>query len=76
MEVAPGLSIIRDICARTLVVPRRRDQPPQLKAVELQRLSKYSFDVPPPGVVASRQLLTPAWPAQQSLPHSVLWCAD
>lgn len=75
-EIAPGLSILRDVCALTFVVPRRRNQPPRLESVELQQLSQYSFAAPPPDVRPSQQLRTPTWPIRQPQPRSVLWCDE
>jgi len=74
VEIAPGLSIIRDICALTLEVPRRRDLPPRLTSVELQQLSRYTFAAAPPGVQPSRTLRTSAWLVNAPQPRSLLWC--
>jgi hypothetical protein len=73
-EIAPGLSILRDICALTLVAPRRRGDPPRLESVELQQLSRYAFTTAPPGVQASRTLRTTTWPVRAPQPRSLLWC--
>lgn len=73
-EIAPGLSILRDVCALTFVVPRRRNQPPRLQSVELQRLSRYSFATPPPDVLPTQRLRTPTWLLRTPQPRSVLWC--
>jgi len=75
-EIAPGLSVLRDICALTFGAPRRRYQPLRLVSVELQQLSHYRFTTPPPDVVPSQQRRAPSWPLRRPQPRSLLWCDE
>ncbi len=74
-EIAPGLSIVDDICAVNR--PKRKSalEPMEL-AAELQVLSAYAFREPPPDVSLAGRFETPAWRRGDMLPRSALWCVE
>ncbi len=72
-EIAPGLSIIDDICA----VNRPKRQSALEKAelpAELQVLSAYAFRDPPPGVSMVGRFDTPLWRRGDAVSREALWC--
>jgi hypothetical protein len=76
VEIAPGLSIIGDVCALTRfeTPPRSTASPPLL--VELQQLIGYRFEHAPADVPAEVGFAGPAWQVGDRLPRETVWCLD
>ena len=74
VEVAPGLSIIGDVCAITRLrrPPRSVVEPPVL--LELQQLAGYRFARPPDGVASEVAFPEPWWRTGALLPRDTAWC--
>lgn len=75
LDIAPGLSIIDNVCAINWVTPRSRFGPlPQ--PAELQRVAAVQFETPPPDVPALREFATPNWVAGIRVPRTRSSCAE
>lgn len=75
VEIAPGLSIIKDVCGVNRPKTRGPATDHRLPG-ELQTLSAYEFEAAPEGVLGFRNMITPRWLRGELLPRSALWCVD
>jgi len=75
VEIAPGLSIINEVCGVNRPKSRGKIADHRLPG-ELQILSAYEFEKAPDDVLAFRNMVTPRWLRGELLPRSSLWCVD
>jgi hypothetical protein len=75
LEIAPGLSIIDNVCAINWLTPTRRVATP-LHPAELQHVAAVRFENPPPDIPALREFPRPSWSTGLRLARSALSCAE
>ncbi len=75
MEIAPGLSIINEVCGVNRPKRRGKSEDHRLPG-ELQILAAYEFEKAPDGVLAFRNMVTPRWLRGELLARSSLWCVE
>jgi hypothetical protein len=71
LEIAPGVSIIDNVCAVNWIKGRG---PLAQHAAELQQVLVYAFSAPPPDIVPQGQRDTPPWRRGAGVPRTALSC--
>lgn len=71
LEIAPGVSLIDNVCAVNWIKGRG---PLAQHAAELQQVLVYAFSAPPPDILPQGQRATPPWRRGVSVPRTALSC--
>ena len=75
LEIAPGLSVIDNVCGINWLQPSR-DRLVTAHPAELQHVAAVQFGAPPPDVPALRDLPPPAWVKGGRVARTTLSCAE
>jgi hypothetical protein len=75
LDIAPGLSIIDDVCGINWLHAGNRNEVP-LHPAELQHVAAVRFENPPPDIPVLREFQKPAWTSGVRIARASLSCAE